>query len=160
MEKGRRKKHVSRWKGVENCREKGGKSEKDVGGPQARSPPSFCFFIVKDGQSGLPKCTSGKELACQCRRHKRRTCYTWVGKIPWRRACQPTAVFLPGESHGQRSHGVAKSWTWLKQLSTHARTHGQSILQRERHAAALKSCKRRRGWHFFWSHLSALITHW
>ena len=28
---------------------------------------------------------------------------TWVGKIPWRRAWQPTPVFLPGESHGQRS---------------------------------------------------------
>ena len=27
----------------------------------------------------------------------------WVGKIPWRKARQPTAVFLPGESHGQRS---------------------------------------------------------
>ena len=26
-----------------------------------------------------------------------------VGKIPWRRAWQPTLVFLPGESHGQRS---------------------------------------------------------
>ena len=24
-------------------------------------------------------------------------------KIPWRRAWQPTTVFLPGESHGQRS---------------------------------------------------------
>ena len=33
-----------------------------------------------------------------------------------RRAWQPTPVFLPGESHGQRSlgatvHGAAKSWT-------------------------------------------------
>ena len=27
----------------------------------------------------------------------------WVGKILWRRAWQPTLVFLPGESHGQRS---------------------------------------------------------
>ena len=27
----------------------------------------------------------------------------WVGKIPWRRARQPTPVFLPGKSHGQRS---------------------------------------------------------
>ena len=27
----------------------------------------------------------------------------WVGKIPWRREWQPTLVFLPGESHGQRS---------------------------------------------------------
>ena len=26
-----------------------------------------------------------------------------VGKIPWRRAWQPTPVFLPGESHGDRS---------------------------------------------------------
>ena len=26
----------------------------------------------------------------------------WVGKIPWRRAWQPTPVFLPGKSHGQR----------------------------------------------------------
>ena len=24
-------------------------------------------------------------------------------KIPWKRAWQPTLVFLPGESHGQRS---------------------------------------------------------
>ena len=40
----------------------------------------------------------------------------WVGKILWRRAWQPTPIFLPGESHGQRSlagtvHGVAKSRT-------------------------------------------------
>ena len=25
------------------------------------------------------------------------------GKIPWRRKWQPTPVFLPGESHGQRN---------------------------------------------------------
>ena len=38
--------------------------------------------------------TNGKELACQCRRHKRRRFSPWVGKIPWRRAWQPTPVFL------------------------------------------------------------------
>ena len=27
----------------------------------------------------------------------------WVRKIPWRREWQPTPVFLPEESHGQRS---------------------------------------------------------
>ena len=27
----------------------------------------------------------------------------WVGKIPWRRAWQPTTVYLPGEFPGQRS---------------------------------------------------------
>jgi len=27
----------------------------------------------------------------------------WVGKIPWRRAGQPTPVYLPGQSNGLRS---------------------------------------------------------
>ena len=43
---------------------------------------------------------TGEEPACQ--RRKDEFVY-WVGKIPWRRAWQPTPVFLPGESHGQRS---------------------------------------------------------
>ena len=46
---------------------------------------------------------SGKEPACQCRRHKRREFDPWVRKIPWGRAWHPTPVFLPGESHGQRN---------------------------------------------------------
>ena len=29
-----------------------------------------------------------------------------VRKIPWRRAWQPTPVFLPGESYGQRSRAI------------------------------------------------------
>ena len=28
---------------------------------------------------------------------------TWIEKIPWRRKWQPTPIFLPGKSHGQRS---------------------------------------------------------
>ena len=52
---------------------------------------------------GFPGSTSGKEPASQCRRHKRHRFDSWVGKMPWRRAQQPTSVFLPGESHGQRS---------------------------------------------------------
>ena len=43
-----------------------------------------------------------REPACQCPRHKRCRFNPWVGKIPWRRAWQPTPVFLPGKSHGQR----------------------------------------------------------
>jgi len=39
----------------------------------------------------------------RCRRHKRFQFDYWIGKIPWKRAWQPTPVFLPGESHGQRS---------------------------------------------------------
>ena len=34
----------------------------------------------------------------------------WVGKIPWRRAWQPTAVFLPGEFQGQRSFAGYSPW--------------------------------------------------
>ena len=34
----------------------------------------------------------------------------WVGRIPWRRAWQPTPVFLPGESHGQRSLAGYRPW--------------------------------------------------
>ena len=36
-------------------------------------------------------------------RHKRCRFNPWVGKFLWKRAWQPTLVFLPGESHGQRS---------------------------------------------------------
>ena len=50
----------------------------------------------------FPYGASGKEPACQ-RRHKRWSFDAWVRKIPWMRAQQPTPVFLPGESHGQRS---------------------------------------------------------
>ena len=40
------------------------------------------------------------KILLQCRRHGFNL---WVKKIPRRRAWQPTPVFLPGESHGQRS---------------------------------------------------------
>ena len=60
--------------------------------------------------SGLPRWANGKEHSCQCRRCKRCGLDPWVGKIPWRRARQPTPVFLPGESHRQRSLGGKSSW--------------------------------------------------
>ena len=34
----------------------------------------------------------------------------WVRKIPCRRRCQPAPVFLPGESHGQRSLVGSSPW--------------------------------------------------
>ena len=51
-----------------------------------------------------------KEPACQCRRRERRGFDPWVGKIPWRREWQPTPVFLPGESHGQRRLAGYSPW--------------------------------------------------
>ena len=45
---------------------------------------------------GFPGGTSGIEPSCQCRRCRFNP---WVGKIPQRRAWQPTLVFLAEESH-------------------------------------------------------------
>ena len=44
-----------------------------------------------------------KNQSASARDLKRHGFDPWVRKIPWRRAWQPTSVFLPGESHGQRS---------------------------------------------------------
>ena len=51
----------------------------------------------------FPGGPNSKKPACQCRKCKRPGFDPWVGKIPWRRECQPTPIFLPGEFHGQRS---------------------------------------------------------
>ena len=58
----------------------------------------------------FPRWSRGKESACQCRGFKKPGFNPWIGKIPWRRAWQPTPVFLPGESHGQRSLVGYSSW--------------------------------------------------
>ena len=34
----------------------------------------------------------------------------WVGKITWRNKWQPTPVFLPGKSHGQKSLVGCSPW--------------------------------------------------
>ena len=67
---------------------------------------------------GLPWWLSGKESACQCRRCWRWVFDPWVGKIPWSRKWQPTPVFLPGESHGQKSP-VGYS-PWGRRVGPHA----------------------------------------
>ena len=50
--------------------------------------------------SGLPWWPRQSSFCLQCGRPGFNP---WVGKIPWRREWQPTLVFLPGKSHGQRS---------------------------------------------------------
>ena len=54
---------------------------------------------------GFPGGASGNEPTCQSGRHKTLGLDSWVGKIPWRSAWQPTptGMLLPGESLGQRS---------------------------------------------------------
>ena len=49
-----------------------------------------------------------------------KTLFCRVGKIPWRRAWQPTPVFLPGESHGQRNKVGYSPWGYKDSDSTEA----------------------------------------
>ena len=47
----------------------------------------------------------------------------WVGEIPWRREWQPTPVFLPGESHEQRSLAGCSPWGHKESDTTEWLTH-------------------------------------
>ena len=61
--------------------------------------------LIRDFPGGI----SSKEPTYQCRRQKRHGFNPWVGKIPWRRAWQPTPVFLPGDSPWTEEPAAAKS---------------------------------------------------
>ena len=79
------------------------------------------FLNIDKLNLGLPWWFSGKKSTCQCRRYGFNP---WVRKIPWRRKWQPTPVFLPGKSHGQRNlagyspQGSQKSQTLLSYTIT------------------------------------------
>ena len=61
-------------------------------GPHAQpAPPAWCPRPLEQRCHRGDRVTRGAMLE------------TWVRKIPWRSEWQPTPVFLPGESHGQRS---------------------------------------------------------
>ena len=66
---------------------------------------------------GFPGGASGKESSRQCRRHGFNR---WVGKMLWRRAWQPTPVFLPGEAQGQRSLVDHSPWGHIEWATTEA----------------------------------------
>ena len=64
----------------------------------------------------------------------------WVGKIPWRRKRQPTPVFLPGKSHGQRSLVGYCPWG-RKESDTTEWLHFTSCRKGNRHCSYyLKIC--------------------
>ena len=56
------------------------------------------FIYNSQNKEGFLGGTSSKEPACQCSRPKRCRFDPWVRKNPWRRAWEPTTVFLPRES--------------------------------------------------------------
>ena len=102
--------------------------------------------------SGLGECTRcsrcpagsiGNRMSLQCRRHGRLEFHPWVRKIPWKRAWQPTPVFSPGESLGQRSlagyspwgHRVGTNW------SDWARTHTSGLIYPRKDDPGGETCR-------------------
>ena len=89
--------------------------------PSAHPPKAGHLAPASSAQSVLNKCLlnkwplqpclpSGKESACQCRRHWRLKFNPWVEKILWRRKWHPTPVFLPGKVHGRGSLADHGPW--------------------------------------------------
>ena len=74
----------------------------------------FCHSVILTTE-GFPVWLSWSRIHLQFRRSG---LDLWVRKIPLRRKGQPTQVFFPRKSHGQRSMAGyslwgRKSWTWL-----------------------------------------------
>ena len=78
--------------------------------------------------------TSGKESACQCRRHRRLKFKPWVRKVAWRRNGNPLQYSCLENPLFRRArwaavHGVTKSQT---RLSVHAWWNTRGITFSER----------------------------
>ena len=79
----------------------------------------------------LSRGCSDKESACQCRRFKEvqemQEFNPWVRKMLWSKKWQPTPVFLPGKSCGQRSLAGYSSQSWQESNMTE-HTHTQQCV--------------------------------
>ena len=106
---------------------------------ECQTPPHNCLFpwihicaltLSLEHRGGFPGGASGKEPTCQCR-SKRCGFDPWVRKIPWRRTWQPTPIFLPGKSHGQRSLAGPSPWGRKESDTTEAvwRAHARKTTE-------------------------------
>ena len=95
------------------------------------SSEHFLFLIFCPGSHIFPllmflpwlsRWLTGKEFAFWFRRPGFNS---WVRKIPWRRKWQPTPIFLPWKSNGQRSVVGYSPWG-RKELDTTEHTHTQT----------------------------------
>jgi len=80
------------------------------------------FNEVNYNSLGFLSSASGKEPACQCRRFKRHRFNPWL-RISYGNPLQYSCLENPMDripwTWQATAHGVIKSWTRLKQLSTH-----------------------------------------
>ena len=77
-------------------------------------------LLISIINEGFPGGSDGKESACNA---GDLGSIPGLGRFPWRRAWQPTPLFLPGGSHGQRSLVGCSPWVrkesdMTEQLST------------------------------------------
>ena len=94
----------------------------------------------------LPRWFSGKKSACQYRRCRRCDFNSWIRNVPWSRKWQPTSIFLPGKSHGQRilegcSPMGPKELDMTEWLSVHTHTHTQTYNWKFRLFSIFHNCK-------------------
>ena len=81
--------------------------------PSFRSPldsPATAAYAGWEHHLGFPGDSVVKNPPANAGDTKKRKFDLWVRKTPWSRKWQPTPVFLPGESHGQRSLEEHSPW--------------------------------------------------
>ena len=93
----------------------------------ALSKPGVSLWVSTWCRQAFPGGTSGKEPTCQRRRHKRPGFNLRVRKIPWRWAWQPSRVFLPRESHEQKSKGGYSPQGRTESDTTEATQHARTL---------------------------------
>ena len=94
---------------------------------QGWTPLTWRRRPVLMGVGGFPGGSNGRESVCNVGKPG---LDPWVRKIPWRRAWQPTPVFLPGESRGQRSLVGYSPWGRKKsdwKTNTHTQVPGREL---------------------------------
>ena len=81
----------------------------DINAGESQRPPLLLNCSGYCVSWGFPGGASGNHLAYQCRSCRRCGFNPWVGRITWRRAWQPTPVFLPEKSPWTEEPGGLQS---------------------------------------------------
>ena len=92
-----------------------------------KEPQATEALCLRKGSKGFPGGASGKEPACQCRRHRSKVSIPGSGRSPGGGHGNPlqySCLENPMDRGAWQAavHGVTKSQTRLKRLSTHACT--------------------------------------
>ena len=74
------------------------------------SMSTFCLYIVQQFCRLLPLASLMPQVVKNPLQSGTPGFNPWVRKICWRKAWQPTPVFLPGEAHGQRNLAGYRVW--------------------------------------------------